>query len=231
MHDIHTHILPYMDDGATDIKDSENMIEMESEMRVRKISLTPHFYPDSESLPSFLKRRECALKKCRDWSLLSYKELSFASGSETLLSQALFIYENIDALCYEGTTYLLLELPYEHKWNGKVYRNIERLIDYYRINPIIAHIERYMPVRKNLRVVKELKSIGCEFQVNAASLFEKHNQKMLDRMFEYGYIDYIASDCHNTDMRPPCLLRGYEYIKKRYGDSAAATLYNNAGHI
>ena len=57
MTDLHTHILPGMDDGARSAEESIHLLRLEWEQGVRRVALTPHFYPQREGLEEFLHRR------------------------------------------------------------------------------------------------------------------------------------------------------------------------------
>ena len=60
MKDLHTHILPAMDDGAATIEDALAMLQEQTRQGVEMVALTPHFYRDTESVDEFLKRRDHA---------------------------------------------------------------------------------------------------------------------------------------------------------------------------
>ena len=63
MIDIHTHILPGMDDGARDVKEALSLIDLLRKQGVSGAVLTPHYYPHEETVNEFLKRREEAYSK------------------------------------------------------------------------------------------------------------------------------------------------------------------------
>lgn len=143
MIDLHTHILPAMDDGAKDRDEALALISMLKNQGISKIVLTPHYYPHLESIPDFLRRRSISYHSIEDCGI------EMILGSETYLSETLLAMESIEGLCIGKSSYLLLELPYTDKWSLGVFRQIDRLIAKYNVNPIIAHVERYEAVKEN----------------------------------------------------------------------------------
>jgi protein-tyrosine phosphatase len=137
MIDIHSHVLPGMDDGAKDPEESRELINVLQDQGVTLLVLTPHYYPHQERLSDFLIRREKAYQSISD------SDIEMILASETYLSEPLLSYDSIEALCIGDTGYLLLELPYLDKWGSSVMKQIEQLIAKYNVKPIIAHIERY----------------------------------------------------------------------------------------
>lgn len=198
MIDIHTHILPGMDDGARDAAESLAMIDKLKQQGVTGAVLTPHFYSHQETLEDFLLRREAAFKR------ISHADFSMTLGSETYLTESLFSYEYLGDLCLGKGKHLLLELPYTSKWGSSVYRQIDRLIDKYQVIPIIAHVERYEAIAKDREGIQQkLVDLGCLLQFNLESFIGAWSRGSSLRMFKHGWVDFLASDCHNLTTRPP----------------------------
>ena len=65
MTDLHTHILPGMDDGPRDLETARHLLQLQLRQGVRRIALTSHYHPEMEPLDAFLHRREAALKRCK----------------------------------------------------------------------------------------------------------------------------------------------------------------------
>lgn len=159
MIDIHTHILPGMDDGARDVRESIAMIDLLRSQGVTGAVLTPHFYPHQESMEEFLRRREESFEKISQVS-----DFSLILGSETYLSESLLSYDSIRNLCLGEGSHLLLELPYASKWGPSTYRLIDLIIEKHQVTPIIPHIERYEASRANLKeIMSHLVDMGCQF--------------------------------------------------------------------
>jgi protein-tyrosine phosphatase len=198
MIDIHTHILPGIDDGAKDTGEAIALISLLKKQGISLAVLTPHYYPSNESISDFLERR---------W--LSYQSImncgfDMILASETYLSESLLIYDSIDDLTIKNTRYLLLELPFTEKWGPSVFRQVSRIITKYNIRPIIAHVERYEPVKKEKeKVLQKLVDLSCLLQINIDSVVNRKTRATAIRLIRGGWVDFVGSDCHNLSNRPP----------------------------
>lgn len=136
-------------------------------------------------------------------------------ASEVLLSDRIMSYDNIEDLCIAGTPYLLLELPYTAEWGMAVFRLVDQMIAKFGIVPIMAHVERYEPVlRKPERTLNELVELGCLLQMNIECLIDRRTHRLGVKLIKKGYIDLVASDCHDMTYRPPRYPEFYEALKK-----------------
>ena len=224
MIDIHTHILPGIDDGAADKKESAALVEALKKQGASLLVLTPHFYSDRESLSDFAERRAKALKDMPRVSGIEYR-----TASETYLSEALFVYDSLDALCIQNTGVLLLELPYGKNWEPRIFRQIDRLMGKFGIKPVIAHAERYEAVRKHKKeIFRELLDIGCLLQFNADSLLLGSSRFETRKLLRDGWGFVLGSDCHNMTSRPPRLFDARELVIKKLGTELWDTLQKNA---
>lgn len=220
--DPHTHILPNIDDGAVSVAEALNMIESLSKQNVQKAVCTPHFDPTKMALQDFISKRSAAMALIKD------SKITLISGSETLLHDYLFHYSDLSLLCIESTKYLLLELPYSKKWDDNVFDMIKKLIEYYNLIPIIAHIERYPMVKKHDKYIKKLIEMGCVIQLNTSSILEKNCSRRALRYIKNGLIDILASDCHNMIQRPPNIEVAFDLVIHKLGDKCLDKLKYNA---
>jgi len=93
--------------------------------------------------------------------------------------------------------------------------------------PVIAHIERYECLEKNIKLIEKLIEHGVKIQVNAESvlkpkLFGDKHKKYKQRakyFLEKDIVDIISSDAHNLDTRKPYMKEAYDVILKKYGFS------------
>jgi protein-tyrosine phosphatase len=143
--------------------------------------------------------------------------ISLIPASETVLHDYLFHYLDIEELCIRNTSYLLLELPYTKKWDKRVYELLDKLISYYNVIPIIAHVERYPAVKKNKKCIKKLIDRGCVIQLNTTSIIDKSSRRRVVRYIKHGYIDVLGSDCHNTNKRPPVITDALKIVIQKVG--------------
>lgn len=223
MIDIHTHLLPGIDDGPKQTGEAVRMTEVQLKAGVSAAVCTPHFNPANTSLEDFVCRRTAALKQMKE------ARIRLIPASETMLHDFLFHYSDLRPLCIENTRYLLLELSYSMKWEDRIYRSIERLKNYYNIIPVIAHVERYPRLKS--RGITQLRELGCSIQLNAQSVLGPRNRKKAMTYLKKGYIDVIGSDCHDLLLRPPCIREAMELIRNELGNEYYEIFDNNSRNI
>ena len=106
--------------------------------------------------------------------------------------------------------------------------------------PVIAHIERYECLEKNIKLIEKLIEHGVKIQVNAESvlkpkLFGDKHKKYKQRakyFLEKDIVDIISSDAHNLDTRKSYMKEAYDVILKKYGEEKAKLLFElNAENI
>ncbi len=218
MIDLHTHILPGMDDGAKDVATSLAMLRMEKEQGVDAVALTPHFYRGKERIGDFLRRRADSLNILKSNidspeefpRLIAGAEVAWASGLEDL--------PELRDLCYENTEFLLIELPFT-PWNDEMFRQLYNFMIRTGLTPVIAHIERYFFCQKKAQI-KELLEIGLPLQISAEPLLSPLNRGKALRILKENDA-FLISDCHDCTNRPPNLGKGMEVLNKKLGGRMA----------
>lgn len=209
MTDLHTHILPGMDDGASDVAQSVAMLRAEQEQGVDLVVLTPHFYRDRETVKEFLARRQAAFDSLQ--AALPEEHPGLLLGAEVAWYPSITAEKALDALCLSGTDQILLELPYA-PWPGKMLDQLYQFVNATGLTPILAHVERYMPLQKRSQM-EELLSMGFTMQMNAAPLLQPLKRRKTVSMLQQGSW-LLGSDCHNLDRRPPCMGKAVVYLEK-----------------
>jgi protein-tyrosine phosphatase len=206
MLDIHTHIIPSVDDGSSSLEMSLSMIDLEIKGGVDEIVFTPHSYCHKDILKEdILKSFTILDNKLRE----KYPNLKYYLGQEIYYDKTTFTkLENKEYISINNSKYILIEFNY--------YITLEELEDIiYTIRlkgyePIIAHIERYNIDLKDYYTLK--KNTNVLMQVNTKFVLEnKHKAK---RMIKDKIIDYIASDCHSTNNRCPNLDKVKKLVEK-----------------
>ena len=198
-YDIHSHILPEIDDGAADIDISLLLIEALECQGVTHLAFTPHFYTQYEEfdrrLEEFLQKREHAFKKIkREYT----GDLKFTIGAEVHLSPNLLLLENPRVLCFNSTNYMLIEMPYNTKFPEEEIEILLELINKHKITPILAHVERYPALIKNKELIVRLKEMGCIMQVNTECLTRRFVKGKILKLIKEGYVTLLGSDTHST---------------------------------
>lgn len=220
MIDIHSHILRNFDDGPKTLENSIALVKDSSAQGIRKFASTSHYYSSHMPLDEFLNRRERRIKELRDELAVRQIGVEIVAGAEVHLTEVLFNLSDISGLCYEGTNYILIEIPHSEKTFESPLHMIERLTSYYNVKPVIAHIERYSYLYKNDANLAKLRSLGCLFQIDAevllaGSFFKK---RAIMRLIREGKVDFVASDCHG-DARQQNLEAAFEVIEKKFGST------------
>lgn len=219
MIDLHTHILPNIDDGAFNVETALQMTEALYSQGVSMAVCTPHFDPSSTAVEDFVRKRSFALSKM--WG----SRIRLLPASETLFHEYLFHLMDLSELCINNTRYLLLELPYQKKYETIVFDHIKRLMDYYNIIPVIAHIERYPGIKE--RHMKTLLNMGCLLQLNGEAVLNEKTRSKALHYLKKEYIGVIGSDCHDLQKRPPDLSRAFDLIRKKLGAACCERLDYN----
>lgn len=207
MIDIHSHLLPMLDDGAADIREMNKILELYNKEGINVVIATPHFksgvYDNHyEKVVSIINRL----------GITSF----VAPGQE--------IYLDADTLkaCNDGrikgingSSYLLIELSFEIYKAEYISYIIELKNLGYKL--IIAHPERYLYFIENPDLLDDYIDMGCLFQINAHSLeglFGSKIKKFAINIIESGLADFLATDCHSATNRAPRLKRALDIIDK-----------------
>lgn len=217
--DFHSHVLPGIDDGSQSLGESLKLLRMEAEQGIRQVVATPHFYGHRDTLEGFLSRREAAAT-----------QLKQAIKTETDLPQVLvaaevYYFNGISEtsvlkdLTVEGTDCVLIEMPMQ-EWTESMYREIARIPERQGLQPIIAHIDRYIrPLRRNSHVAK-MEQLPVWIQANGEFFLNKRTRSMAMRMLRERRIHLLGSDCHNLNSRKPNLGQTAEIIRSQLGSGA-----------
>ena len=116
--DMHCHILPGVDDGAKDLETSLAMLEASRDQGVQCMVATPHFYATRDRVDAFLARREAAWEVLKSRMGSDFPEVML--GAEVAFFQGISRAERLDALRIEGTSSMLLEMPFRPWSQGDV---------------------------------------------------------------------------------------------------------------
>ena len=227
MLDIHTHILPGMDDGSKNAAQSIALLEREAAQGVHAVALTPHYLARKESPEHFLERRRLAEQELQA-AIQGRTDLpALFAGAEVAYFEGISRSESIELLCLGNTKALLVEMPF-CKWSQRMLRELQELLALRNIQPVIAHVERYLSFQPS-GMVQQLCENDMLIQVNASSLFHRlfasQHARLARLMLESELVDIVASDAHDVKSRSPQLLRAYRAVEKQYGAARADRLF------
>ena len=215
--DIHCHLLYGVDDGAKDVNEAIQLLKLEKEQHVDRVILTPHYREGIFETPQTIMDEHYA-KLC-----LFEKEMNL--GIRLFLGCEYHTNTRMVADLQEkrrpsmaGSQYVLVEFSAEDSFK-KIRCQIYNLIMEGWI-PIIAHIERYPDMMKDLNNVFECKSLGALIQITSGALLGKMGWKMqrnCKKLIKQDLVDFVASDAHDTKNRRPDLGECATYLEKKYG--------------
>ena len=210
MIDLHTHILPFIDDGAADIAQAKELLRAEAANQVDRLFLTPHFDCENESVDSFIERRDRAfVQLSAELKDGEYPQLRL--GAEVRYSPDLLDLE-LHRLTLGGSVYLLLELPYAN-YPAFIERVVEMMVDR-QIVPIIAHAERCVYFRHHPKLLKALVDRGALAQVSAEVVMKNELRSFSMCCLRHSLAQFVASDTHNMSKRPPCMLKAMAVLSE-----------------
>ena len=218
MIDIHTHILPGVDDGSKSLRMSLEMIEISYRNGVDTIVATPHCMPGmyNNTASDSLERR---------WNRLyeAVKEegipIHMRKGMEVLLSErSMKLVRDRKVWTINNSKYLLVEFAFDEDpdWSTEKLKEVTKE----GYIPVIAHPERYYFVQSNPQIVYEWYSKGYGIQVNKESLLNQYGKKekqTVTSLLRHNIVTCVASDAHRSDRRAPGLKDVFEYLNDRYG--------------
>lgn len=216
--DIHSHLLPGIDDGSSSMAETVELIKMAAEQGIRTIIATPHYSgrsADTEQVRKLTGRVQQEAEKID-------KRIRIFPGSETFYEDGCqeAIMEN-RACTLADSRYVLIEFRPGESYQ-RIYSGMQNFIleGYY---PVIAHMERYQCLWKKKERIISLITLGCYMQVNAGSLMGgifNSEASYLKKLISEGLIHFIGSDCHNQNDRRPVMEDCLNGLKKKIMDQA-----------
>ncbi len=217
MTDIHSHVLPGVDDGSPDLPTSLELLAWMETLGWKKIWCTPHVMEDFQNHNPQLEQTFQALQQDYSGNLelaLASEYMLDASFSQRLPKQVLPI----------GKNHLLVETSYMYGPAGMD----DLLLDIYHAgyHPIIAHPERYMYMEET--DYRSLKEKGYSFQLNLMSLsgyYGRRPQAVSEDLLKKGWYDYVGSDLHHLHRYAP-IMESFK-LKREQIDALGVLLENN----
>ena len=217
MVDLHTHVLPGIDDGAEDAEVSRKLLEILSAQGVDSVVFTSHYYGRKRSPRQFLEARAAAFDSVKE---LIPPGMDVYLGAEVHFSgQMVVSNEAICPMAIGDTRYLLIELPFLTVWDSALYARLRDFVSETDYVPVVAHAERYAEVQKSPAVLSALSDLGCLFQVNT-SAFTGDESRLAFAMLKNGYVDCLGTDAHNLTDRAPCYTEAKSAVESAgYGEA------------
>lgn len=211
MIDLHSHILPGMDDGSRDVEMSREMLEMLSRQGVTAVMATPHFYAASDNPEEFLRRRAEAAAR------LGETPIPVELGAEVAYFDSMSRSGMLQKLCLGDTRLLLVEMPYGD-WSSRMVREVCDLTAQLGVIPVLAHVDRYRA--QFAKYMPEFLREGILFQCNADAFLNWRTRGWALSLLRRGAMFFLGSDCHNVTTRSPRMAEAKQVITKKLGEQA-----------
>lgn len=225
MIDLHTHILPFLDDGAEDIDEAILMLEMAHDNGTRVIAATPHCniseteYNDVKSTKKILleltaqaQRRDIEITLVGGMEIFGTEDVAEKLCDGSLLTLNGTKYPLVEFDFYEDCDYIFFVLK---KISSKGYV------------PVVAHPERYECFAENPEKLFELYKMGSVIQINKGSVFGAFGEKakkLSDIILSHRLAAIAASDAHSYEYRTTDLSGFARYLDENYGDGCSPLL-------
>jgi protein-tyrosine phosphatase len=221
--DLHCHLLPGVDDGATNVTETLAMLKVAHAGGTRRIVATPHlFHPAfrprqvSEIRDFFAVLQEDLERFASEPQYSFLNEISIDLGGEHRVSSEFFTaLANGAVLPLGGGQHLLVELDPFLPW-PTVQTALLRVREAGLI-PVVAHVERFPVFHDRLGRLASLRETGCLIQVNADAVVGQTGRASREasrRFLKHGLVDIIASDGHRPGYRLPDLRQVYVYLTR-----------------
>lgn len=222
MIDIHSHILPGVDDGSPDIETSLEMLRMAAKSGTTDIVATPHNNLEFEYSEAIIANVFADLSQKAAGIINLHLGCDFHLSVENV-QDAL---ENPGKYTINGRGYLMVELPELTSLMGM--RNVLNRLLGTRIVPVITHPERNPSIQGNIKELEGWVRDGCLMQVTGQSItgrFGNRAQRFAESLLQADLVHFVASDAHNVNDRVPVLTDSFKVVKQRYGTERAETLF------
>lgn len=216
--DLHQHVMFDMDDGAPSFGDTKNMIAASCADGVAHVFATPHVQAGrcGFELSAYRDR----LKRMSDYCEENGLPITLHPGAEILYNGAsLRAFQTGEIPTLGDSCFVLVEF-YPDISFGALSQAV-RLLSNAGYTPVVAHIERYECLVKDPACVRELKELyPVRLQVNCSTIIKPRHFRI--RRFICGLlrdegIDYVATDAHDTRIRPTCMRACHRILEARCG--------------
>lgn len=257
MFDIHSHIIYHIDDGSRTLEESLELIRQDVEQGAHAIIATPHYYVQYPTDPARIRAKLAAIEEALDIGERPAASLAQTTTQPTPSAPQANA-SALDVHLYAGNEVLWFDSMTERLQSGEIltladshytliefypeesYQTILRAIRKVRnagYRPIIAHAERFKAIQEH--GLAEVRDLGAYVQLSTEPLSHKGLSGLFDRETKFiqkalrnQEADFLGTDMHRTDRRPPVLRDAIDWIERNLdADYADAVLQRNADAI
>lgn len=223
--DVHSHIIPDLDDGSRNMAETRKLLELASEQGIHQIIATPHYIHGHNKMPAkeileLLKTVKAVANEIDSrFEIYQGAELYYYSG---IISDL----DNGKALTLGNTRYVLVEFH-----TSVTYREVVRAVREFTqacYIPVLAHVERYQALREG-NSIDELTQMGAYMQMSFPSLSDSRHlitRHWCRQMVKMDKIHLLGTDMHRFDTRPPKVYTASKWLLKEMGRAYFKKLTN-----
>jgi protein-tyrosine phosphatase len=209
--DLHTHVLPGLDDGPPDLDGSLALLRAAAATGTEAMVATPHVREDYLEGPAPIRPSVDRLQEAADAAGIGVHVIDGAEVAGSVLAE--LDDETLRLLCLGGGPYILVESPYSRL----PAHFADSLLDlqYKGFRPVLAHPERCTAFLSDRSLLVELVEHGVLTSITAGSMagqFGSRVRELTAWLFTEGHVTNVASDAHDARKRPPGLARGFEEL-------------------
>lgn len=214
--DIHSHMLPGVDDGARSSADTKELLNESYRQGVRTVIFTPHYQAGvyrnerGQLEERFNHIKEMMNSELPDLELFLGNEIYFSSDVPDMLAQG--------RLCtLAGSKYVLVEFATNVSYDFLKNSLYRILLEGYV--PVLAHAERFGCLYKKVSLVEDIVDMGAYIQVNAESVTKKAPHKVkgfVRKLIDNDLLHIIATDTHDLKYRKPNFRDCVAFLEKKY---------------
>ena len=230
MIDLHTHILPKMDDGSASTDESIRMLEAEASSGVKTVCLTSHYYPQEERPESFLRRRKESLLHLIDKTAGMTGLPDMVLGAEVYYFSGMRNAAELKELCIGRSRCILVEPPMT-ECTDRILDEIAGMGSNLDLIPVIAHTDRYMGPYRDWDLPRRILERNMVLSFNAEAFSSFRMRREIQKLMKEEVPVLFGSDCHDMSGRRPNLDMAEERIRKKYGEAALDDLNGFAESI
>lgn len=232
--DIHTHIIPGVDDGSENIRMSLGMLALSAESGITDVVATPHCNIPGEADNYVSMELYTALLNLRNEAERAGIPVRVLRGMEVFATPELpDLIRERKVWSLNGTHYLLMEFAFDE--DPSFCRELLEKLRKMGVRPVIAHPERYFFVQDDPQIAYEWCTAGCALQVNKGSLLGRFGQgpeRTARLLVDHGLAACVASDAHSDYQRSTYMAELSRLLERDYGEDFRDLLMElNPGRI
>ena len=223
--DIHCHILPGVDDGSQTPEETKAMLQKAWDEGIQIMVATPHYHKQRGKNDIELIKKQLLLT--RKLAKEVHPKMQICLGME------IYYGEDVPELLKEGrvvsirkSRYILVEFSPGDEFQYIL--NAVRKLQMSGHTVIIAHIERYNCLRKDISNVEYLREMGAYLQVNTGSItgsYGRSVKKFLREVLKAHLVQLVGTDSHGSERRTPKMQEAYKEVVKRCGEEYADQIF------